>query len=62
MQAIVYQRYGPPQVLHLAQVPRPAPKADEILIKVHAAAVTRADCATREANRKSGPATSLVSG
>jgi NADPH:quinone reductase-like Zn-dependent oxidoreductase len=61
MQAIVYQRYGPPQVLHLAQVPRPAPKADEILIKVHAAAVTRADCATRAANRNAGLLISFIS-
>ena len=37
------------------------PKVDEILIKVHAVVVTRADCATREANRHSGRAVSVLS-
>src|SRR5262252_2216824 len=61
MQAIVYQRYGPPQVLRLAQVRRPEPTADQLLIRVHAAAVTRADCATRAANRNAGVFVSLIS-
>ena len=54
MKAVVYDRYGPPDVLHLEEVERPVPKEDEVLVKVHATAVTRADCATREANRRSG--------
>jgi len=61
MKAVVYDRYGPPDVLRIAQVARPEPKADEILIRVHAAAVTRADCATRDANRKSGLGISIIS-
>ncbi len=61
MRAVVYDRYGPPVVLRIAQVARPEPKADEILIRVHAAAVTRADCATRDANRKSGVFISIIS-
>jgi NADPH:quinone reductase-like Zn-dependent oxidoreductase len=48
-------------VLHLAEVPRPMPKPDEVLVKVHAVAVTRADCETRSANRRSGRAISVVS-
>src|SRR3989442_3932261 len=61
MKAVVYDRYGPPDVLRLEDVERPVPKEDEVLIKIHATAVTRADCATREANRRSGLAVSLIS-
>src|ERR1700680_2608157 len=53
MRAVVYDRYGPPDVLRLEDVERPIPKEDEVLVKIHATAVTRADCATREANRRS---------
>jgi NADPH:quinone reductase-like Zn-dependent oxidoreductase len=61
MRAVVYDRYGPPEVLRLADVQRPVPRVDEVLVKVHAAAVTRADCATREANRRSGLLISVIS-
>ena len=61
MRAVVYDRYGPPDVQRLAEVERPVPKEDEVLVKIHATAVTRADCATREANRRSGLAVSLIS-
>src|SRR5436190_21342254 len=61
MRAVVYDRYGPPEVLRLEDVARPVPRADEVLIKVRAVAVTRADCATREANRRSGLAIMLIS-
>src|SRR5947207_10372881 len=61
MRAVVYDRYGPPEVLRIARVARPEPQADEVLVKVHAAAVTRADVATREANRRSGPLVSVIS-
>jgi NADPH:quinone reductase-like Zn-dependent oxidoreductase len=61
MRAVVYDRYGPPDVLRLEDVERPVPKDDEVLVKIHAVAVTRADCATREANRRSGLAVTLIS-
>src|SRR2546427_5529898 len=61
MKAVVYDRYGPPAVLRLEGVERPVPKEDEVLVKIHATAVTRADCATREANRRSGLAVSVIS-
>lgn len=61
MKAVVYDHYGPPDVLRMEDVARPQPAADEILVKVHATAVTRTDCATRDANRRSGLAVTLVS-
>src|SRR5215468_7796503 len=61
MRAVVYDRYGPPEVQRLEEVERPVPKDDEILIRIHATTVNRADCATREANRRSGPAIMLIS-
>jgi NADPH:quinone reductase-like Zn-dependent oxidoreductase len=61
MKAVVYDRYGPPDVLRLEDVERPEPKEDEVLIKVRATTVTRADVHTREANRSSGRTMMLVS-
>jgi NADPH:quinone reductase-like Zn-dependent oxidoreductase len=61
MKAVVYDRYGPPEVLRIADVERPVPREDEVLIKVHATTVNRLDVHTREANRKSGLAVSLLS-
>jgi NADPH:quinone reductase-like Zn-dependent oxidoreductase len=61
MKAVVYDRYGPPEVLRIADVERPVPKEDEVLIKVHATTVNRLDVHTREANRSSGLAVSVLS-
>ena len=61
MRAVVYDRYGPPEVLHIEEVAKPEPSEDELRIRIRAAAVTRADCATREANRRSGGFVSLIS-
>ncbi len=60
MRAVVYDRYGPPDVLRLEDVERPVPKEDEVLVRVHATTVNRLDTATREANRRSGLAISLM--
>ena len=54
MKAIVYDRYGPAEVLRIAEVERPVPKADEVLVRVHATTVNRSDVHTREANRSNG--------
>src|SRR5918996_3516601 len=49
MKAVVYERYGPPEVLRLAEVERPVPEEDEVLVKVLATTVTRTDCGLRSA-------------
>jgi NADPH:quinone reductase-like Zn-dependent oxidoreductase len=49
MRAVVYDRYGPPEVLRLENVERPVPNEDEILVKVHATTVNRTDCGWRSA-------------
>ena len=50
MKAIVCKQYGPPDVLHLRDVPRPIPKANEVLIKIRAATITAGDCEIRRFN------------
>ena len=47
MKAIVYTEYGSPDVLHLAEVAKPAPKDDEVLIRVHATPVNFGDLIAR---------------
>ena len=43
MKAIVFTRYGPPDVLELKEVPKPTPKDDELLIRVHASSINSWD-------------------
>ena len=50
MKAIVYTRYGSPDVLQLKEVAKPAPKDDEVLIKVHAASINSRDWRLMRAN------------
>jgi NADPH:quinone reductase-like Zn-dependent oxidoreductase len=61
MKAVVYDRYGPPGVLRIEEVERPAPRDDELLVRIRATTVNRLDCHTREANRSNGLVISGVS-
>ena len=49
MRAVVYDRYGPPEVQRLEEVERPVPSEDEVLVKIHATTVNRTDCGMRSA-------------
>lgn len=50
MRAVVHDRYGPPEVLRIADVPKPIPEDGELLVRVHASTVTRSDCGLRGAH------------
>jgi NADPH:quinone reductase-like Zn-dependent oxidoreductase len=49
MKAVLFDRYGPPDVLRVADVERPVPRDDQVLVRVRATTATRSDCGLRGA-------------
>lgn len=49
MKAVIHTKYGPPEVAQLMEVPKPAPAAGEVLVKVYASTVNRTDSGFRSA-------------
>jgi NADPH:quinone reductase-like Zn-dependent oxidoreductase len=47
MKAVICTAYGPPEVLQIREVEKPTPKDDQVLIRIHATTVSRADCEIR---------------
>ena len=50
MKAIVYTKYGAPDVFRIKEIEKPIPKDDEVLINIHAVEATKADCELRSFN------------
>ena len=50
----MHDRFGPPEVLRIEDVPAPVPKDDEVLVRVRATTVNQTDCHCAARGRLSG--------
>ena len=48
MKTVVYRKYGPPEVLAVEEIPTPAPKANEVLIRIVATTATKTESTFRK--------------
>src|SRR6185312_1948765 len=62
MRAAIITRPGPPEVLEIQDVPQPQPGPNEVLIRVHATAVNRADLLQREGKYPPPPGVTDIPG
>jgi NADPH:quinone reductase-like Zn-dependent oxidoreductase len=54
MRAVVFEEYGPPEVLTAVDLPTPVPRGDQVLVRVHATTVTSAECGMRRGEPRWG--------
>jgi NADPH:quinone reductase-like Zn-dependent oxidoreductase len=47
VRAVVHERYGPPEVLRIVEIPKPTPARDEVLVRIRATGITRGDAHQR---------------